>query len=276
MLNNSSLNKWRRLQSKNLDQHFINEIVTGLSCSPFEAGAVLDAVHEVFDLYFESCGELKPGQILFQVVSVKNGPQVPLARCEQVTVTLTYDAGEEDLMVKKKSGIGALRRHRLERLCFEAHDQGGLLTVEDLANRIFNCGERTICRDLAFFREKKKFIPLRSTVKDMGRTLSHRKLIVEHWLLGKEYTEIARCACHSVRAVRNYVDKFKRVIALSQNGFDVNAVSFVAKVAVPVVTEYLKIYADAEIIAHRREELDEFLKKTLEQTAEGGADASSF
>lgn len=276
MVNNSSLNKWRRLQTKNIDQHFINEIVTGLNCSPFEATAVLDTVHEVFDPYFETGGALKPGQILFQVVSVKNGPQIPLARCELVTATLTYDAGEEDLMVKKKSGIGALRKHRLERLCFEAYDQGGLLTVEDLANRIFNCGERTICRDLAFFREKKKFIPLRSTVKDMGRTLSHRKLIVEHWLAGKEYTEIARCACHSVRAVQNYVEKFTRVVALSRNGFDINTVSFVAKVAAPVVSEYLQIYVETEIIAHRQEELKSFLKKTLGQTDGGSTDDRSF
>tara|TARA_Y100000031_G_C8118913_1_gene337215 strand:+ start:184 stop:495 length:312 start_codon:yes stop_codon:yes gene_type:complete len=38
--------------------------------------------------------------------------------------------------------------------------------------------------------------------------------IVEKWLLGSEYTEIGRSTCHSVSAIRNYVDKFKRIIAL--------------------------------------------------------------
>lgn len=114
MVNNSALSKWYRLCTKNLNQQFINEIITGLNCSPFEAGAVLDTVHKVFGPYFETGGALKPGQILFQVVFAKNGPQVPLDKCELVTVTLTLDAGEQDLKIKAACGVVGLRRHRLE------------------------------------------------------------------------------------------------------------------------------------------------------------------
>lgn len=272
MVNNSALSKWHRLCTKNLNQQFITEIVSGLNCSPFEAGAVLDAVHKVFGPYFETGGALKPGQLLFQVVSAKNGPQAPLDKCELVTVTLTLDAGEHDLNIKEASGVVGLRRYRLERICLEAHDQGGLLTVEDVANRLFNCGERTICRDLAHFRKQGIFIPLRSTVKDMGRTLSHRVPIVTQWLLGKEYTDIARATCHSVNAVRNYIEKFKRVAALSHFNFDLHTISFLAKVAVDVVSIYLKLYREAEIIAFRQEEIEGFLKKNLCEAAEGDAD----
>ncbi|MBU1299071.1 MAG: DUF1670 domain-containing protein [Bacteroidetes bacterium] len=49
-----------------------------------------------------------------------------------VTVLLTLDAGEEDLRLKEQKGVAALRQHRIERLCHEAYQQGGLLTVEDL------------------------------------------------------------------------------------------------------------------------------------------------
>jgi hypothetical protein len=276
MINNSALDKWKRLKTKNLNQQFMNEVINGLNCSPFEAGAILDSVHKVFGSFFETGGSLQPGQILFQVVSTKNGPQVPLAKCEQVTVTLTLDAGEEDLKVKEKSGIIGLRRHRLERVCFEAFDQGGLLTVEDLANRLFNCGERTICRDLAYFREHSMFIPLRSTIKDMGRTLSHRIPIVKQWLLGKEYAEIARNTCHSAKAVRNYVEKFKRVVALAGHNFDLHTISFLAKVAIPVVSEYLKLYKEAEIIGHRKQEIENFFKTMQYEFTEGGTDDCSF
>ncbi|MFQ6043447.1 MAG: DUF1670 domain-containing protein [Candidatus Poribacteria bacterium] len=276
MINNSALDRWNRLRTKNLNQQFLNEIITGLNCSPFEAGAILDTVHKVFGSYFETGGSLQPGQIPFQVVSIKNGPQVPLAKCEQVTVTLTLDAGEGDLKVKEQSGVVGLRRRRIERICFEAYEQGGLLTVEDLASRLLNLGERTICRDLAYFREQKIFIPLRSTVKDMGRTLSHRIPIVKQWLQGKEYTEIARNTCHSVRAVRNYVEKFKRVVALSQNDFDLNTISFLAKVAIPVVSEYLKLYKAAEVIGYRKQEIENFFKRTQRHFTEGGADDYSF
>ena len=275
MINNSSLDKWNRLRQKDLNNQFRNEIVNGLNCSPFEAAAVLDTVYKVFGHYFETCGSIKNGQILFQVVSKENGPSVCLAECKQLTVTLTLDAGDKDLSIKQAQGITALRRHRIERVCHEAFQQGGLLTVEDLASRLFNCGERTLSRDLAYFRENDIFIPLRSSVKDMGRAISHRVQIVKRWLLGQEYTEVGRSTCHSVSAVRNYVDKFKRVIALYKDGFEINNVAFIAKVSVPVITEYLKIYNEAEIVEHRKKEIESFLKKSavcFNEAEPGGCD----
>ena len=271
MLNNSSLDKWNRLRQKELDHQFLNEIITGLNCSPFEAQAVLEAVHKVFARYFETSGAIKPGQMLFQVVAINNGPPVPLAKCQQITVILTLDAGADDLVIKEKQGVIALRRHRLERVCHEAFQQGGLLTVEDLAHRLFNCGERTICRDLACFRKQQLLLPLRSTIKDMGRTLSHRVQIVKHWLRGKEYTEIARDCCHSIAAIHNYIDKFKRVVSLAQNGFDLHTIAFLAKVSAPLATQYLQLFRDTKILVHRRQELDSFLKKDQRQAHTGGA-----
>ena len=272
MINNSSLDKWNRLRQKELNQQFLNDIITGLNCSPFEAAAVLDTVHKVFGPYFETSGAIKLGQILFQVVSVNSGPQLPLAKCQQVTVTLTLDAGEEDLDIKAKHGVVPLRRRRIERVCHEAFQQGGLLTVEDLAHRLFNCGERTICRDLASFRKHHITLPLRSTVKDMGRTLSHRVQIVKHWLLGKEYTDISRACCHSIPAVRNYVDKFKRVIGLYHNSFEIHTIAFLAKVSAPLATEYIQLYQTVKTVAHRRQELRDFLKKDRTEDSGGGTD----
>jgi hypothetical protein len=261
MINNSSLDKWNRLRQKDINNQFRNEVISGLNCSPFEAGAVLDTVYKVFSHYFETCGSIKHGQILFQIVSKENGPSISLADCKQLTVLLTLDAGQEDLRIKEKHGITALRRHRIERVCHEAFQQGGLLTIEDLASRLFNCGERTLSRDLAYFRENDIFIPLRSTVKDMGRTISHRVQIVKQWLLGKEYTEVGRNTCHSISAVRNYVDKFKRVIALYKDDFEINSIAFIAKVSSAIITEYIKIYKEADIIEHRKNEIESFLKK---------------
>ena len=56
MINNSSLQKWERLSQKQLDQQFVNEIIHGLQCSPFEAKAVLGSVYKVYHPYFERSG----------------------------------------------------------------------------------------------------------------------------------------------------------------------------------------------------------------------------
>ncbi len=265
MIHNSSLQKWDRLRYKQLSQQFLTEITTGLGCSRFEAQAILDTVHRVFRPYYETSGALQPGQLFFDIVSQKAPPNLPLKQCPMVTVVLTLDAGDEDLEVKERTGVTGLRRHRLERVTHEAFQQGGLMTVEDLAHRLFNCGERTLCRDLAWFRKQGLMLPLRSTIKDMGRSISHRAVIVSHYLMGKEYNAIAHATHHSVAAVHNYVEKFKRTVALMQEGYDLNSISFLVRISRELVKQYRELYNNVKIAPFRQKELQSFLKKDQQQ-----------
>lgn len=261
MINNSSYERWDRLENKSLDQQFLQEIVQGLNCSPFEGKAVLDAVYHVYGHYFETSASLKPGQVSMQVLATEARPGQSIAASPQVMVILTVSDEKEDLGIREQGGVVALRRHKVERLCREAFDQGGLLTVEDLAYRILNCGERTICRDLAYFRNTNIVIPLRSTVKDIGRTLSHRLSIIKLWAQGKEYSEISRQAYHSLKAVQNYVDKFKRTVLLSREGYDSKHISFLLRLSTPLVEQYLELSRTLAFVDHRKKELTTFSKK---------------
>lgn len=261
MINNSSLAKWERLKSKQLDSQFQNEIIQGLNCSPFEARAILDTVHKVYGNYFDSTDSIKPGQSKFVVTSAENGPSKRLSEAKMVTVTLTLDAGEEDLAIKEQGGVITLRQHRLQRICNEAFIQGGLLTVEDLANRIFNCGERTINRDIKALKDKNIILQLRSTIKDMGRALSHRVIIVKQWLDGKEYTDISLRTNHSVESIANYIKKFKQVAALAEENFEVHTIAFLAQISRPLAEEYLDLWNHSDITPARKDELQGALKK---------------
>ena len=262
MVNNSSRQKWDRLSQKNLDTQFVQEMIRGLRTSPFEATAILDSVYKIYGPLFETTGSLKPGQILFQVLHIDNSAATPLAASRQITVTLTFDDPQEDLEARRLGGVVGLRQHRLQRMANEAFQQDGVLTVEDLANRLLNCGERTICRDLQQMRKRDIAVPLRSTITDMGRTLSHRALIVREWLRGKEYSEIARSTFHSVASVKNYVEKFKRVVLLSAENYDVHTIGFLVRLSPALVEEYHRLLADAPIVRHRKRELTEARKKS--------------
>jgi len=68
--------------------------------------------------------------------------------------------------------IAALRRRQIVRMAQEALDQGALLTAEDFAFRIFNCGLRTISRDLQALAEEDITVPLRSQQRDIGRAIT--------------------------------------------------------------------------------------------------------
>jgi predicted transcriptional regulator len=96
----------------------------------------------------------------------------------------------------------------------------------------------------------------------MGRAISHRCVIVKEWLRGREYTEISRNTHHSVPAIKNYISKFKRVVSLAKEGFDTHTIAFLVKLSASVVEEYYKLYSTLDIIPHRMEELNSFLKKS--------------
>ena len=138
------------------------------------------------------------------------------------------------------------------------------MTIEDIADRLLNCGEKTIVRDLAQLNKQGIVLPLRSVVKDMGRAVTHRTTIVKQWLLGKEYSEIARLTNHSVEAIASYIDKFKRVVCLAKDNHEIKTVAFLVKLSVPLAEEYYRIYNDSEVVSHRRAELESLIKKTLE------------
>ena len=260
MINNTSFAHWSRLQAKSLDAQFMNEMVIGLGCSSFEAEAIVEKVREIYSPLFETSQGLKPGQIQVTVIDASVAPNVPLAKARQRLVTLTLHAGQEDVESRKNGLVPALRQKRLCRMCQEAFQQGGLLTLEDLAN-LFNCGVRTLVNDLAVLRKKNIVPALRSTTKDMGRAITHRRMIVTLWLQGFEYSEIARKASHSIDSVANYVDKFKRCAALFASGFDVHAVALMVKLSTSLTQEFQQIHANVQGVPHRIRELEELLKK---------------
>ena len=261
MINNSSLQKWDRLDQKHLDQQFLNEIIHGMACSPFEADAILDTVHKVYGTFFETSGSLKPGQTLIQVLAIDNSPATPIKEAKQVSAVITLDDGQNDLQIRESLGVTGLRRYKMERISNEVFQQGGVFTVEDLAYRIFNCGTRTICRDLKELKKKNIILPLRSVIKDMGRAITHRSLIVKEWLKGKEYSDISASTYHSISSVRSYIDKFKRTVALANEGYDINSISFLVKISSNLAAEYYKLWRSSVVVQHRRTEMTDFLKK---------------
>lgn len=259
------MGKWERLRQKQQDVHFMNKLQAGMNCSPFESKAILNCVYEVFQPFFDNSSSMKPGQICFEVVGVENSAKEKLSNCQMKTVVLTLDAGSSDLAVREQEGVIGLRRHRLERIANEAFQQGGLLTVEDIANRLLNCGERTLTRDIKAFKDKGVCLPLRSTIRDMGRSISHRELIVKLWLQGKEFSDISRRTNHSIEAIANYVEKFKRVVCLAKDNHEIKTIAFLVKISTPLAQQYYDLYQGLDMIPSREKELDELVKKTIVQ-----------
>ena len=259
-----------RLAAKDLDHQFRNRIEQGMGCSPFVSEAIVTVVHDVYLPVLDTQANLKPGQMLFQCLSKRNGSTTRIADAEQVTVVLTIDGGRVDQDVRKQKGIDGLRRFRICRLCSEAYNQGGLLTVEDIAYRLLNVGERTIVRDLSLIRKDGENPPLRSTIKDMGRTISHKAILIKNWLKGDELSDLNRKYNHSFSAIESYINTFKRVVFLKHEGYTVERIAYMQKISDALTKTYLDLWQQFKdkAMPHRVKEMLEIIgtKAPLKKT----------
>lgn len=232
-----------RLQNKTLDEQFRTEIVQGLNCSPFEAEAVLDVVRETYFPFFDQAApKMPPGWISLVAVCADEPAGKPIAECQKRTLCLTLHRGERDDALLLR-GAASFRRARIPDLCQQALSQGGLLTVEDLAYRIFFVSPRTITRDLAWLRDQDptRVIPLRSTLHDIGPVLSHRTRIVRLALEGKTTSQICHIMRHSPEAVANYLSTFTRVAQLKQKDMQAGQIAFLLRRGVSLIKRYLEL-----------------------------------
>jgi hypothetical protein len=262
-------NSLARLTCKSLEGRFLQEVREGLNCSPFESEAVLDVVRDVFLPYLSpEAATPMPGRVSLVVVDADEPAGKPIRQCEMRTVLLTLHRGPEDDRILQEQGPAAFRLARIPDLCQQALSQGGLLTREDLAYRVFFVTPRTISRDLATLREQTpdRPLPLRSNVQDIGPVLTHRVQIVRLALEGRTHSEICRIMHHSPAAVANYLSTFARIAWLARQQIQPGQIAFLVRRGRRLVNDYLALLALCERDDNLRTHLDDLL--TLHQQAE--------
>lgn len=256
-----------RLAAKTLDQIFIMRLQEGLGCSMFEAEAVTDLVREVYFPWLASPQAVQAGQLALTVVSAEEPGHKPLSQCKMVPVVLTLYAGEEDHQLRlqhTRQGVARLRQQQLYRMAQEALDQGGLLTAEDFAFRIFNCGLRTITRDLKVLAQEGLVVPLRSQQKDAGRALTHRVQSVELFLKRYTFTQIQERIHHSLSSIANYVITFSIVVLHTRQGHTVDEIAFLMQISPSLVQAYQELYEHYNTLEYQ-ERLEEIIQQVKSQ-----------
>lgn len=223
-----------RLCVKTSETLFLNELQSDFSLSPVEAKVLLDRL-TTFREETET-DERTDGQIIRYAVEIGEPPGKPIRLCKLVRAKLTpYLSG--DLEVSKNFGLHALRKSKLLRLSWEAYEQRGLLTQEDLAE-LLGVSRATIKRLIAECSREGIEIPTRGQIKDIGRGVSHKTKACELYLMGYTPTEIARKMRHSIESVTRYLEDFSRVLVLLEGGYSITMIRKVAKLSERLVKEY--------------------------------------
>lgn len=253
-------NQTRRLLLKNLDQQMKQAAITGAGLNSWEAEELIRIVQEVYFAHPELV-DISPGQLKYQCVSASEGAGKPLAQCQMVTVVLTlFD--EKDLKEvpnsNHKQRQQIIRQRRMQRICDEARDQGGLLTQEDLA-LLLMCDVKTIQRDVAQLRKEEIAIPTRGQLKDIGPGVTHREWVVRLWLEGKEPVEVARATKHSIASVENYLQKFQRVAYLMRKKFTIHEIALTTGISIRAAEVFCQLDRKSRTLPFYRSRLEEIM-----------------
>lgn len=229
----------KRLQTKSVQQSIITSLAKDFNLTPILAEAYFSQISNYFLQHAEV--ELTAGQIHYLAIDENEPAGKPLSLCKKVSVKLALHLPEEDIPVYKKSGLRALRQHKIVRLTNQTIDQGGVLSYEDIAF-ILTCSVVTIKRDMSQMRRAGIILPSRGWRHEMGRGQTHKTQILDLYLSGYQFTDIERRTKHSETAIKRYIQDFARVVLLHTKKFSLDQIRVSTNFSHHLIGEYLKLF----------------------------------
>ena len=131
----------------------------------------------------------------------------------------------------------------LVRAMKEAHAQGGLLTSSDLSVLFHHSHSRVAELIRQYENQTGEVVPRRGNLHDMGRTVTHKRIICRKAYLEGKTTDVIACETnHSPEAVDHYLLDFARVYyATVLKGMSVEEATFAIQRPQSLVEEYVKL-----------------------------------
>lgn len=155
----------------------LKALVDDYGCAPGEAEAMVKAIAGLRAWCCPRVSELSPGQAVW----LAHGTKKVRRRDRKlfVPVVLTLLTADDQQHFQHGGEFKAAKIRQIERITTEAWKQNGVLTNSDL-EWLTRVSQVTIRKLLESYQEKFGVIlPTAGTVFDMGRTLTHKKIVVE-------------------------------------------------------------------------------------------------
>jgi hypothetical protein len=212
---------------------------------PWVIELFVDKLLELVDSYRMARDRLKPGQTLWQAVAVDERPgyRKPMTRTRQVPVVITV-ANQDDIAdLRNNVKFPDILTRALVRCSNEAYAQGGVLTVTDLSVVFLRSVSHLAQLICAYESETGEVVPRRGNIHDIGRTVTHKRIICRKaYLEGKLTPTIARETFHSPEAVDRYILNLGRVyFATVKQGTTLEEAAFALQQRVGIVKQYIQL-----------------------------------
>lgn len=207
---------------------------------PSQAEAMVTAAARIYTWCAPLSAELKSGQMVWLAHGTKKSRRTDPALFQPVVLTLLAPE-DQNLPLANTADLKRLKTIQLERITTEAWKQDGVLTTLDM-EWILHVSPSMLRGILeAYFEQFGIILPTAGTVLDMGRTLTHKKIVVQLSLEGLSTQEISRRIYHTPEAVDNYLRLFERVLLLKYYQVPISALPRVTGYGRSLLDEHLEL-----------------------------------
>ena len=212
-----------RIKKRSLPDLLVHKFLTeyGYDHGPVIARAIVEDVLATIERCYP--GRVSPKTVVWLAVRLEtHGRQKGINVTDLVPVQLRmYTESEIELLTdpalrKGRQARRAFNRARFARWCFEAYEQGGVLTQLDLS-LLSGLSPHYVSKVLREYEiETGKIVPTRGTVHDLGPAVTHKGEVVRRWLRHQSPVQIARATKHSQASVDRYIADYQKVRLLAQ------------------------------------------------------------
>lgn len=183
---------------------------------------------------------IKPGQIVWNAVSINTRADSPNVRLVPVALTIIDEQDIEQLSIG--TPMKEIMKQAIARITKEAYDQGALLSMRDIGLLTWRNGSAISQYRKLYEKEQGVTLPHPGSLQDMGSCVSHKSTIIKKIVIEKkDPLAVAQETNHSVWAVDRYLKDFNRVQLCHKDGKNIEFISLATGLNKRVVNEYIKL-----------------------------------
>lgn len=213
MINRKVNNALQDQIKKLVEQEY--QFIAGERVQDMFAADIVDLVNHCY----KQSWQLDVGQIVWYGAAIDEKPGYGKNSRKTILrpVVLTLVSSADLTMAEQGYSHREIRKYKAVRLFKEARDQQALLTNSDVGF-LLHVSAGTISKDIQeYMKEHNEIIPTRGIVHDIGRAVTHKKIIIRYYNQGYQTPEIARKTDHTIEACDRYIKAYRRVKKLSEN-----------------------------------------------------------
>lgn len=201
---------------------------------------IADRLIEIFNGNNRDVKTLKPGQILWNAVDKNTRADAP--NMKLVPVVLTIVADEDICNLETNTRMHKHRQNVIARITKEAHEQGALLSMRDIGLLLATSPSTISVARIEYEKQQNTTLPHTGNLHDMGTTLTHKYQIVYKYIVEKKDVKIiSKETNHSIEAVERYLNDYKRVKTLYDDGKSPEYIKIVTKIPQYVSKQYIEM-----------------------------------